>query len=105
MSEPASILVHVFDFHYAPVFVPRDLDLDSGLAVVAAARTGAPVSRSQTRLLDVDPATLSADEALDALAAVQEQVARLQAIEIELLVRAAGATRVVRDVLVEDTDC
>lgn len=67
-------------------------------------RAHTPVSRSHNAFLDIDAAALSSDEALDALVAVQEHASRLAAIEAELLVRAAGATRVVRDVLVEDTD-
>ena len=53
---------------------------------------------------DVDPGSVTPAAAVDALVAVQAQVARLQAQEAALLVRAAGATRVVRDVLVEDVD-
>ena len=53
---------------------------------------------------DVDAGSVTPDAAVDALVAVQAQVARLQAQEAALLVRAAGATRVVRDVLVEDVD-
>jgi hypothetical protein len=56
----------------------------------------------QDRVLrHLDPTALSADEALSALVQLQDHRARLDAIEVSLLVRAAGATRVVRDVLVE----
>lgn len=62
------------------------------------------VALAQARMLVVDPDALSADAALTAMAELQVQRARLDALESRLLVRAAGATRVVRDVLVEDTD-
>lgn len=58
----------------------------------------------QARILSTDVAALSPDAALDALAALQVQMSRLQAMEYTLLVRAAGASRVERDVLVEDVD-
>ena len=51
---------------------------------------------------EVDPGSVTPDAAVDALVAVQSQRARLDAAEVALLVRAAGATRIVRDVLVED---
>ncbi len=50
----------------------------------------------------VDLSGMTADAAVDALVAVQAEVARLHAVETGLLVRAAGRTRVVREVLVED---
>ncbi len=53
---------------------------------------------------ETDPDVLTPGAAVDALVAVQAQRARLDAAEAALLVRAAGATRVVRDVLVEDID-
>lgn len=58
----------------------------------------------QELFLAADPGALAPDAALDALVAVQEHRARLDALEAELLVRAAGATQVVRDVLIEGTD-
>ncbi len=51
---------------------------------------------------DADPAGMTSDAAVDALVAVQAEVARLRAVETGLLVRAAGTTRTVREVLVED---
>jgi hypothetical protein len=63
---------------------------------------GAPdLPRQDARLIDLDPSTLSADEALSALVALQEHRARLDAMEVDLLLRTAGAARLVRDVLVE----
>ncbi len=53
---------------------------------------------------EADPAGMTADAAVDALVAVQAARARLDAAENALLVRAAGRTRVVREVLVEDVD-
>ena len=54
------------------------------------------------RLQALDPDGMSADEAVSALVALQAHMSRLQSMEVDLLTRAAGATRVVRDVLVED---
>lgn len=62
------------------------------------------LDRQDARLREVEPAELSADEALSTLVALQQHRARLDALEVDLLVRAAGATRVVRDVLVEAAD-
>ena len=60
---------------------------------------------TQDRLLrDLDLKEVSADEALSALIALQEHRSRLDALETSLLVRAAGASRVVRDVLVESPE-
>jgi hypothetical protein len=66
---------------------------------------GAPDLASQDeRILDLDPSGMSADEALSALVALQAHRARLDAVEVELLLRSAGAVRVVREVLVEQDD-
>jgi hypothetical protein len=54
------------------------------------------------RLRGLDPSSLSADEALSALVALQAHRSRIDAMEVDLLVRSAGAARVVRDVLVDD---
>jgi hypothetical protein len=76
------------------------------LAAVASTREGwhPPVGDAgRGRLLRLDASALDADEALSALVRVQAERAALAAVEAELLVRAGGARRVVRDVLVEDT--
>lgn len=75
---------------------------DDAAETARLARNHQRADSVQARFLTADPASLSSDEALDALIAVQQHRARLDAIEVELLARAAGATRVVRDVLVED---
>lgn len=72
---------------------------------VAGTRDGwhpvASIELQDRALRRLDPTALSADEALSALVTLQEHRARLDALEVSLLVRAAGATRVIRDVLVE----
>lgn len=55
-------------------------------------------------LLESDVDEMSAEEALGALVELQAHVARLHERETRLLVRAAGATRVVRSVQVEEAD-
>ena len=72
--------------------------VDSSVPALPAAIAG-PVAG-----WEVDTGSVTPDAAVDALVAVQAQVARLHAAEAALLVRAAGATRLVRDVLVEDVD-
>jgi len=88
------------EMHVAGLWASRSAD--DAVEAARVARTHQRVDRVQEQFLAIDAAALSPDEALDALVAVQQHRARLDAIEVELLVRAAGATRVVRDVLVED---
>jgi hypothetical protein len=57
--------------------------------------------RSLGDLSRLDAGSLSADEALSALTTLQRERACLDALEAQLLVRAAGATRFTRDVLVD----
>ena len=66
------------------------------------ARTHRRVGDVHAQFTAITATDLSADRALDALVALQQHIARLHALESDLLVRAAGATRVVREVLVED---
>jgi len=83
---------------------PRDVRVSA----VASRRDGwHPIvdrADEQRTLLSIDASHLTADEALSVLVAVQEQQSRLAALEAELLVRAAGAHKIVRDVLVETVD-
>ena len=76
------------------------------LAPVASRRDGwhpeSQLGREDALLRHLDPEELSPDEALSALVAIQEHRARWDALETSLLVRAAGATGVVRDVLMQD---
>lgn len=74
------------------------------LTRVASIREGwhpRPLS-TLTSVTRLDPESLTADEALSAMVSLQRERAALDALESRLLVRAAGATRVVRDVLVEE---
>ena len=89
----------MFDAFHSPVEV--------GVPLVASVREGwhrRPSDAGRAALHRLDPAALTADEALSAMAAVQAERAALEALEARLLVRAAGATVVVRDVLVETDD-
>ena len=74
------------------------------LTVAASTREGwhpRPLSTLQG-LVTIDAESLTADEALSAMVSLQRERAALDALEARLLVRAAGATRVVRDVLVDE---
>ncbi len=77
------------------------------LREAAAERTDDPVPvvvHGPVAAWEADPAGMTADAAIDSLVAVQAARARLDAAENALLVRAAGRTQVVREVLVEDVD-
>jgi hypothetical protein len=88
---------HMFEWFPSPVEVT--------VSAVTSTRDGwhptVSIDLQDRALRAVDPARLDADEALSALVALQEHRARLDALEVTLLVRAAGATQVVRNVLVE----
>jgi len=86
----------MFDAVHSPVEVQ--------LTAVPSVREGwhpGPLSAHRA-LVALDPEALSADEALSAMVTLQRERAALDALEARLLVRAAGATQVVRDVLVEE---
>ncbi len=86
----------MFDVLHSPVTIR--------LAAVASRRDGwhpRPLS-TLSQLAAVDAAALSADEALSVLHTLQRERASLDALEARLLVRAAGARQVVRDVLVDE---
>ena len=86
----------MFEFHF-----PRGGGAITFLPPVTGSRDGWHGRTSLRQILAIDPNELTADEALTALQELQRARGELDALESELLVRAAGATRVVRDVLVE----
>jgi hypothetical protein len=89
----------MFDAFHSPV--------ELRVPVVVSIREGwhrRPSDAGRDLLRDLDATGLTADEALSALFCLQSERAALEALEAQLLVRAAGATAVVRDVLVETTD-
>ena len=90
----------MFDSAFSPITL--------ALPLVVSSRDGwhavPHLDLQDARLRQVDPSALSADEALSALVALQAHRSRLDAIEVDLLVRGAGATRVVRDVLVDSDE-
>ena len=74
------------------------------LPAVTGIRDGWHGRASLRQVLSLNPSALSADEALTALQELQRTRGQLDALEAELLVRAGGATQVVRDVLVDGAD-
>ena len=90
----------MFDYVPAPTAIT--------VSPVASRRDGwhplAPIGIQDRLLLQLEPRELNSDEALSALVALQEHRAQLDALEVSLLVRAAGARQVVRDVLVDSAD-
>jgi hypothetical protein len=98
-ERPVTRIERVFEY-----FFPHSEGAVVRLPAVTGSRDGWHGRTSLHSLLAIDPADLTADEALTALQELQRARGQVDALEAELLVRAAGATRVVRDVLVESAD-